>query len=105
MVQAHGVLLVVAEPHGQVMQVSANLPSQLGWALDDLVGHGVDRLGAELAHAVRQWTEAGSLTLAVPRRVRLTTATGTTTALVTMHRPGTGSVLVELEDLRKTLPK
>ncbi len=105
MVQAHGVLLVVAEPHGQVMQVSANLPGQLGWALDDLVGHGVDRLGAELAHAVRQWTEAGSLTLAVPRRVRLTTATGTTTALVTMHRPGTGSVLVELEDLRKTLPK
>lgn len=105
MVQAHGVLLVVAEPHAQVMQISANAPLHFGWSIDTIVGQGIDRFGTELAHAVRQWTEAGSLTLAIPRRVRLTTATGITTALVTMHRPGTGSVLVELEDLRKTPPK
>ncbi|MBM3885183.1 MAG: PAS domain-containing protein [Gemmatimonadetes bacterium] len=105
MVQAHGVLLVVAEPHGQIVQVSENLPGHLGWSLDDIIGHGVDRLGPELAHAVRHWAEAPSLTLAIPRRVRLTTSTGTITALATMHRPGTGSVLVELEDIRKTPPK
>ena len=105
MVQAHGVLLVVAEPHAQVLQASANLSHHLGWGLDEVVGHGIDRLGPELAHAVRQWTEASSLTVAVPRRVRLATATGTVTALVTMHRPGTGCVLIELEDLRKTPPK
>jgi len=79
MVQAHGVLLVVAEPHGQIVQVSENLPVHLGWSLDDVIGHGVDRLGPELAHAVRHWAESPSLTLAIPRRVRLTTSTDSPT--------------------------
>ena len=105
MVQAHGVLLVVAEPHAQVVQMSANASLHLGWPIDSIIGHGVDRLGPELAHAVRQCIEASTLTLAPTRRVRIATASGTTTALVTMHRPGTGGLLVELEDLRRAPPK
>jgi len=99
-VQAHGVLLVVAEPHGQIVQVSANTASHLGCAPETMIGRGLEQLGAEVAHAVRQWLETESLETAHPRRVRLTVGGAPCSATLTAHRPGSGRVLVELEDFR-----
>ena len=99
-VQPHGVLLVVAEPHGQIVQASANTATHLGVAPEALIGRGLEQLGAEIAHAVRQWIETDSLEMAHPRRVRFNVADVPWSATLTAHRPGSGRVLVELEEFR-----
>ena len=104
-VQPHGLVLVVAEPHGQVVQVSANTAAVLGCAPDALLGRGLDQLGPEVAHAFRQWIETESLGTAHPRRVRFSVGDRTGHATMTAHRPGSGRVLVELEEFRAEAPR
>ena len=51
-IQPHGVLIALAGPHLNVVQVSANLPLVLGIAVDDLLGQPLACLGGDLEACV-----------------------------------------------------
>lgn len=100
-IQPHGVLLVLAEPQLLVVQVSANVPQQLGWPIDRVLGQPIDVLGAECADAVRELLGTHQLNVPIPRQVTIGGDAGDHTATMLVHRPPQGGVIVELEDVHE----
>lgn len=98
-IQPHGLLLVLAEPHLQIVQVSGNIASQLGWTTAQLLGQPIDILGDECAAALRDLRETQQLTVQIPCQITLRGATREHTATMLVHRPPQGGLIVELEDV------
>lgn len=98
-IQPHGVLLVLAEPRLTVVQVSENVESLLGFAPDVLLGSPVEALGFAAANAVRALAAEPMLLAPQPMRLVLETPSGPLSCNGLMHRPPTGGLLLELEEI------
>lgn len=98
-IQPHGVLLVLAEPRLTVVQVSENVESLLGFAPDVLLGSPVEALGFAAANAVRALAAEPMLLAPQPMRLVLETPSGPLSCHGLMHRPPTGGLLLELEEI------
>jgi chemotaxis family two-component system sensor kinase Cph1 len=108
-IQPHGVLLVLAEPRLVVVQVSANVEAVLGIAADVLCGSPIEALGFAAAERLR--AVAADLMLAVPQPLRLVleTPSGPHNCNGLLHRPPTGGLILELEEIvpyaqRRSMP-
>lgn len=95
-VQPHGVLLVLAEPQLDIVQVSANTERWLGRATGALLGRPIDVLGGDLGDVLRRCT-AGPLS--EPAHLRGGTEVDGNALLwdLAVHRVAGAGLVVELE--------
>jgi two-component system, chemotaxis family, sensor kinase Cph1 len=69
-IQPHGVLLVVGEADGRIVQVSANVEAMLGFSMDAVLDQPLERLvGQEQANALRTHLPPGQSSSVEPVRV------------------------------------
>lgn len=103
-VQPHGCLLVLSEPSLEVLQASVNVDSLLGIPHGDLLGHPVDRLGGDVAVAIRGLVTDAHLADPQPAWVTLRPAGVPMAATMLVHRPPAGGLIVEFEEVRPADP-
>lgn len=97
-IQPHGVMLVLSEPQFEIVQVSTNTAQHLGRHPEDLLGRPLETLGLEFAASVRELAKERDLT--EPQALRLPiVGQELRNATVLVHRPSSGGVIVELENI------
>ena len=104
-VQPHGVLVVLSEPRLVVVQASANVHELAGIPIHELLGRPIDAFGGDCAAAVRELLELPQLHVPVPVQVTLHDGAVAKSATLLLHRPPSGGVILEFEDIRPHGPR
>lgn len=104
-IQPHGVMLVVSEGTWSIDQLSANAGEVLGRPQKALLGHPLQALGFEFASAVQAIAAEAHLAAPHPLRVRLDAGDGPRRATALVHRPPSGGLVIELEDIAEAGPR
>lgn len=95
-VQPHGVLLVIRESSGKIIQVSSNVDTLLGVGAESLLNQPFSLLGADLADRVASISASGDIADPVPFSCRLSARGKTAEFEGIVHRIEGGILLVEI---------